>query len=105
MTPAFAGAGLFRKPVPTPDQDRGRLFRDHALGVESQYVVLGQSEFADWCSIFDAGVWPVPIVAMQPVRQLVFSLARVFIGLGVGPFAQAGLDVSLDLASCVGWVG
>jgi hypothetical protein len=22
---------LFRKPVPTPDQVRGRLFRDHAL--------------------------------------------------------------------------
>ena len=31
MTPAFAGAGLFRKPVPAPDQVRGRLFRDHAL--------------------------------------------------------------------------
>jgi hypothetical protein len=33
MTPAFAGAGLFRKPVPTPHQVRGRLFRDHALGI------------------------------------------------------------------------
>jgi len=32
MTPAFAGAGFFRKPVPTPDQVRGRLFRDHARG-------------------------------------------------------------------------
>src|SRR5215471_4066844 len=31
MTPAFAGAGLFRKPVRTPDQVGGRLFQDHAL--------------------------------------------------------------------------
>src|SRR5215467_8016044 len=77
----------------------------HALDVESQDVVLGQTESADWCSIFDAGVWPVPIVAMQPGRQLVFSLARVFIGLGVGPFAQAGLDESLDLAIGLGCVG
>src|SRR5215469_9815254 len=29
--PAFAGAGLFLKPVPTPDQVRGRLFRDQVL--------------------------------------------------------------------------
>src|SRR5215471_3535956 len=26
---------LFRKPVPTPDQVRGRLFRDHALRLGS----------------------------------------------------------------------
>ena len=27
MTPAFAGAGLFRKPVPTPDQVQGLKMR------------------------------------------------------------------------------
>src|SRR5215472_5978043 len=30
MTPAFAGAGLFRKPV-SPPLSRGHAFRDHAL--------------------------------------------------------------------------
>src|SRR5215475_10376249 len=35
MTPALAGAGLFRKPDPTPDQVRGRPFRDHALATPS----------------------------------------------------------------------
>jgi hypothetical protein len=30
---------LFRKPVSTPDQVRGRLVRDHALGVNFQEVV------------------------------------------------------------------
>src|SRR5215831_9670801 len=29
---------LFRKPVPTPDQVRGRLFRDHALTVAQAMV-------------------------------------------------------------------
>jgi hypothetical protein len=27
---------LFRKPVPTPDQVRGKLFRDHALANQSR---------------------------------------------------------------------
>ena len=31
MTPAFAGQAFSEKPIPTPDQVRGRLFRDHAL--------------------------------------------------------------------------
>src|SRR5262249_44711048 len=40
MPPAFAEASLFRKPVPTPDQVRGRLFRDHALAsMEPQFCM------------------------------------------------------------------
>src|SRR5262249_39642228 len=31
----WAGAGLFRKPIPTPDQVRGRLFRNHALATRA----------------------------------------------------------------------
>ena len=38
-TKSVAFYDLFRKPVPTPDQVRGRLFRDHALATVS--AVLG----------------------------------------------------------------
>src|SRR5215471_16055351 len=57
MTLAFAGAGLIRKPVPTPDQVRGRLFRDHALREQRRCAtarrgrtVFGSAEqrFAPW---------------------------------------------------------
>ena len=37
-----------------------------ALAVEPQDVVLGQAESADGCSIIDAGVRPMPVIAMQP---------------------------------------
>ena len=36
--------------------------------MESQQVVLWQAESADWDFIIDAGVRPVPIVAVQPER-------------------------------------
>ena len=65
---------LFGKPASTPDQVRGRLFPDHALGVEPQQVVPGQTESADGCFSTDAGVWSVPIVSMQPDRQVFGSL-------------------------------
>src|ERR1700686_661146 len=73
----------------------------HTLGpldVESQQVVLWQTESADWDFIIDAGVRSVPIVAVQPARQLDPALSRVAIGLSIGPFAQAGLDESLGLS-------
>ncbi len=34
------------------------------LGVEPQDVVLGQAESADWGFITDAGMWPMPVVAV-----------------------------------------
>jgi hypothetical protein len=42
--------------------------------VEPQQVVSGQTESTDGCFSTDAGVRPVPIVAVQPVRQLFGSL-------------------------------
>jgi hypothetical protein len=36
----------------------------YALDVEPQDVVLGQAESADGCFIIDAGVGPMPVVAM-----------------------------------------
>jgi hypothetical protein len=45
-----------------------------ALAVEPQQVVPGQTESADGCFSTDAGERPVPIVAVQPIRQLLGSL-------------------------------
>ncbi len=41
------------------------------LGVESQDVVTGQAESADGCLCFQATMGPMPVVAVQPQRQLV----------------------------------
>ncbi len=73
--------------------------------MEPQDVVLGQTESADGGFIIDTGVRPMPVVSMQPGRQLFLSLARVFIGLGIGPFAQAGLNESLGLAVGLSRIG
>ena len=51
-------------------EEQIRLESEAAAAVESQQVVLWQTEFADWDFIIDAGVRPVPIVAVQPDRQL-----------------------------------
>src|SRR6201989_1673452 len=40
---------LFRKPVPTPDQVRGRPFRDHALTRERSTVSYTLDQFAAEC--------------------------------------------------------
>src|SRR6266849_6403328 len=40
----------------------------------------------------------VPVVAMEPSRQLGGSAIGVAIGLSVGPFAQRALDKALGLA-------
>ena len=50
-------------------------------------------------------MWPMPIVAMEPVDQLGRALIRVVIGLGIGPFAQSSLDETLCLAVGFGRVG
>lgn len=48
--------------------------RTSGLGVESQQVVLWQTESADWDVITDAGMWPVPVVLVEPERQFMLSL-------------------------------
>ena len=45
-----------------------------ALAVEPQEVVLGLTESADGCVGLQATVWPMPVVAMEPVVQLGGSL-------------------------------
>src|SRR3954466_14746282 len=47
----------------------------------------------------------MPIVLVQPDGQLGGSVGGVRIGLGVGPFAQRGLDEALGLAVCLGRIG
>jgi hypothetical protein len=44
-----------------------------ALDVEPQDVILGQAEPANGRFIIDAGVRPMPVVAVQPDRELGFS--------------------------------
>src|SRR6202163_2532506 len=41
----------------------------HALAVEPQQVVLGQTEAADWRLRFYPAMRPMPIVSMKPVGQ------------------------------------
>jgi len=73
--------------------------------VEPQDVVLGQAESVDGCFIIDAGVWRIPVVSMWPGEQLLFSSVRVFVGVRIGPFAQAGLDKAFGLAVGLGCIG
>jgi hypothetical protein len=56
------------------------------LAVEPQQVVPGQTKATDGRVGLQATMWPMPIVAMQPVGQFGGPLVRV--GTGVGPFAS-----------------
>jgi hypothetical protein len=47
---------------------------------------------------FQATMWPMPIVAMEPVEQFGRSLIRVLIGASVGPFAKRGLNEALGFS-------
>jgi len=58
-----------------PAESRRRIGRwSRGLDVEPQDVILGQAEPADGRFIIDAGVRPMPVVAVQPDRELGFSL-------------------------------
>src|SRR4029078_9743186 len=52
-----------------------------ALAVESQHVGLGKADAADGWSAREAGMRSMPIVAMQPARQLSSALPRVAIAV------------------------
>jgi len=47
----------------------------------------------------------VPIVTMEPSWQLGSAFFRGVVGLGISPFAQAGLDEALGLAVGLGRIG
>src|SRR5262249_56153891 len=56
---------FFRKPVPTPDQARGRLFRDHALigaPIRRHAIVIVDLDFA-------APVTPIELLADGKPRR------------------------------------
>src|SRR5690349_12634615 len=61
MTPAFAGAGLFRKPVPTPHQVWGRLFGIMRSAVRSALhgdrLPAAKARFGKYLRV-DAAHWP-----------------------------------------------
>src|SRR5947207_9844491 len=43
-------------------------------------------------------MWTVPVIAMQPLRQIGTSFTRMSIGTPVGPFAQGSLDEALGFS-------
>jgi hypothetical protein len=66
--------------------------------VEPQQVVLGYAEATDGRVGFQATMWPMPVVAMEPMEQLSRSLIGVVVGASVGPFAQCCLNEAFGLA-------
>ena len=46
----------------------------------------------------EAGVWPVPIVAVEPTRQVLCALCGGVVGVGPGPLAQGDLDEAFGFA-------
>jgi len=68
-----------------------------SLAVENHQVVqCGDS--GDRRLILKAGVRSVPVVLMEPERQILSAVAGGLIGPGIGPFPQGGLDKTLCLA-------
>ena len=53
---------------------------------------------------FYPAVWAMPVVSMQPEGEFFGASIGGGIGLGVGPFAQSGLDEALGLAIGLGGV-
>ena len=66
--------------------------------MEPQQVVPGSTEATDGRVGLQATMWPMPIVAMQPVGEFGGPLVRVLIGTGVGPFAKCSLDEALSFS-------
>jgi uncharacterized protein (DUF2236 family) len=62
---------FFRKPVPTPDQVRGRLFRDHALNRSRD---RGRSKRHGWRSVSRR-------VLKNPLSLLIGGVATVIMEL------------------------
>jgi hypothetical protein len=50
-------------------------------------------------------MWAMPVVAVEPRRQLCGALGRSRIGQRIGPFPQRGLDEALGLAVGPGRIG
>ncbi len=55
------------------------------LAVEPQQVVPGQTDSTDGRVGFKTSVWAVPIVAVEPVSEVLGTLGGGVIGVGVGP--------------------
>src|SRR5262249_24316017 len=71
---------------------------DWSLAVEPQQVVLGYAEATDGRIGFQATMWAMPIVAMEPMEQLNRPLIRVVVGASVGPFTQCCLNEAFGLS-------
>ena len=75
------------------------------LGVEPQQVVLGEAESADRGLRSYAAVRSMPVVTVEPSRQLCGAVIRGRIGPGIGPFPEGGLDEAFSLAIGPGRIG
>lgn len=76
------------------DQDRN----SRQLGVESHEIVPREAELEHGGLADQVGMKSVPVIAVQPTRQLGDALARAVVGAGVGPLTQRALDEALGLA-------
>ncbi len=64
---------------------RQRSAEEARLVVEPQQVVPGQTDSTDGRVGFKTSVWAVPIVAVEPVSEVLGTLGGGVIGVGVGP--------------------
>src|SRR5438874_705104 len=93
--PVFRERSCLNKRIERDDDSKRS---HHALTVEPQEVVLGESESADRRLRFYTTVRPMPVVLVQPDRKFVGATVGCGIGLGVSPFPERGLDEALGLA-------
>ena len=61
--------------------------------------MLGETLATDGRFGLQATMWPMPIVAMEPIEHLGRSLIRVLIGASVGPFAKRRLNEALSFSA------
>jgi len=66
--------------------------------VVCQQVVPVEAGTADGWSVIQASMRTMPVVLMEPARQLESALLGVFVGAAVGPFPESGLDEAFGLA-------
>ena len=75
------------------------------LAVEPQQVVPGQTDSTDGRVGLETGVWAVPIVAVEPVSEVLGTLGGGGVGVCVGPLAECGLDEAFGFAVGTGGEG
>jgi len=61
-------------------------------------LVHADAECADRSVVIETGVRAMPVIVMQPVRQMRRALIRILVGAGIRPLVERRLDQPLGLA-------